>query len=70
MDELLSQVIKKTSLSPALAQTVVKIVIDFLKRKLPAPLSAQIDAALSNNSGAPRAGGAAGDISSKWGGKS
>jgi hypothetical protein len=70
MDELLSQVIKKTSLSPALAQTVVKIVVDFLKRKLPAPLSAQIDAALSNSPGAPRGGVAAGDISSKWGGKS
>jgi hypothetical protein len=69
MDELVSLVIEKTSLTPAQARTVVKIVVDFLKRKLPASVSERIDAALGNNTGAPLIG-RAGDISSKWGGKS
>ena len=46
MDELVSLVMKKTGLPKATAQNVVKIVIDFLKKKLPAPVGATIDSFL------------------------
>ena len=47
MDELVALVMKKTGLPKETAQTVVKIVIDFLKKKLPAPVGATIDSFLS-----------------------
>ena len=43
MDELVSMVSKKTGLSAAMAKVAVNLVIDFIKKKLPAPLAAQID---------------------------
>ena len=47
MDELVSLVMKKTGLPKATAQAAVKVVIDFLKKKLPAPVGATIDSFLS-----------------------
>ena len=47
MDELVALVMKKTGLPKETAQSVVKIVIDFLKKKLPAPVGATIDSFLS-----------------------
>ena len=46
MDELVALVMKKTGLPKETAQTVVKIVIDFLKKKLPAPVGSTIDSFL------------------------
>lgn len=43
MEELISLVVKKTGLSKKTAQSVVKIVLDYLKKKLPAPVGAAID---------------------------
>ena len=43
MEELVSLVVKKTGLSKKTAQSVVKIVLDYLKKKLPAPVGAAID---------------------------
>jgi hypothetical protein len=48
MDELVDLIVKKTGIPAATAQTIVKIVIDFLKKKLPAPIAGQIDGVLSN----------------------
>jgi hypothetical protein len=47
MDELVSLVMKKTGLPKETAQNVVKIVLDFLKKKLPPPVGATIDSFLS-----------------------
>ena len=48
MDELVKLVAKKTGLSDAMAKTAVNVVLDFLKKKLPAPVGAQIDLFLKN----------------------
>lgn len=47
MDELVSLVSKKTGLSKEMSKTVVDVVLDFIKKKLPAPVAAQIDGLLS-----------------------
>jgi hypothetical protein len=43
MDELVKLVAQKTGLNPDMAKTAVTTVIGFLKKKLPAPIAAQID---------------------------
>lgn len=43
MDELVALVMKKTGLPKETAQAAVKVVIDFLKKKLPAPVGTTID---------------------------
>lgn len=47
MDEITSLVMKKTGLPKETAQAAVKVVLDFLKKKLPAPVGASIDAFLN-----------------------
>lgn len=47
MDELVALVMKKTGLPKETALAAVKVVIDFLKKKLPAPVGATIDSFLS-----------------------
>ena len=47
MDEIVALVMKKTGLPKETAQSAVKVVLDFLKKKLPAPVGASIDAFLS-----------------------
>jgi len=47
MEELVSLVVKKTGLPKETAQTVVKIVLDFLKKKLPPQVGSTIDNFLS-----------------------
>ena len=47
MDELIALVVKKTGLKKEQAKMAVEIVLDFLKKKLPKPVGAQIDAFLS-----------------------
>ncbi len=49
MDELVKLVSKKTGLPPDQAKVAVDTVIGFLKKKLPAPVAAQIDGVLSGN---------------------
>ncbi len=61
MDELVNLVVEKTGLSKESAKTVVMLVIDFLKKKLPAPIAAQVDAVLSGK-------GVAGDAANLIGG--
>jgi hypothetical protein len=48
MQELVDLIVKKTGIPAATAQTVVNMVVDYLKKKLPAPLAGQIDGLLSN----------------------
>jgi hypothetical protein len=49
MNELVNLIVKKTGLPQAMAITVVNIVIDYLKKKLPAPIASQVTAFLSND---------------------
>ena len=49
MNELVSLIVKKTGVPEATAQTIVKLVVDYLKKKLPAPVASQIDGLLSND---------------------
>jgi hypothetical protein len=58
MEELVKLVSKKTGLSEALAQVAVRVVVDYLKKKLPAPVGAQIDLFLKNEAKVKAAAGA------------
>ena len=46
MEELVALVSKKTGLPKEQAKMAVTVVVDFLKKKLPAPIASQIDAVL------------------------
>ncbi len=52
MDELIKLVVNKTGLPEATAQKAVEVVIGYLKKKLPAPIGAQIDALLASGQAA------------------
>jgi hypothetical protein len=69
MKELVNLIVKKTGIPAANAQTIVKIVIDFLKKKLPAPVGVQIDRLLSNDAAVKTAENALGNLTSKFGKK-
>ena len=69
MNELVNLVVKKTGIPAATAQTVVNMVIDFLKKKLPAPVAGQIDGLVSNEANIKTAEGALGKVSSLFGKK-
>jgi hypothetical protein len=69
MNELVNLVVKKTGIPANTAQTVVKVVLDFLKKKLPAPVAGQIDGLLSNDAKLKSAEGVLGNIASKFGKK-
>lgn len=57
MDELVNLVSEKTGLSKEMSETAVKVVLDFLKKKLPAPVAAQVDMVLKSGSAADALGG-------------
>ncbi len=69
MNELVNLVVKKTGLPQATAQQVVQIVVDFIKKRLPAPVGAQIDGLLSNEGAVQQAEGMLGGLASKLGKK-
>jgi hypothetical protein len=50
MDEIVKMVSQKTGLTPEMSKTAVTTVLDFLKKKLPAPVAAQIDTVLGAGS--------------------
>jgi hypothetical protein len=53
MQELIRLVVNRTGLSHERATVVVKITLDFIKAKLPAPVASQIDAALRGSDPSP-----------------
>jgi hypothetical protein len=69
MDELVNLVVKKAGIPAATAQTIVKLVIDYLKKKLPAPIAGQIDGLLSNEGNIKTAENVIGGFASKLGKK-
>jgi hypothetical protein len=66
MEELYALVVKKTGLPKEQAKMVVDLVIDFIKKKLPAPVAAQVEAVLG---GKGDLGAAAGLLGGLLGGK-
>ena len=64
-DELVNLIVKKTGIPAATAQTVVNIVVDYLKKKLPAPIAGQIDGLLSNTGNVENAGKMLGGLMGK-----
>ncbi len=70
MNELVNLIVKKTGIPQATAQTIVRMVVDFLKKKLPAPVGTQIDGLLSNDANVQKADGIVGNIALKFGKKS
>ena len=69
MKELVNLIVKKTGISAATAQTIVKIVVDYIKKKLPTPISAQIDVVLSNDATVKKVENMLGSLASKVGTK-
>ncbi len=49
MNELVNLIVKKTGIPQATAQTIVNLVLDYLKKKLPGPVASEIDVLLSND---------------------
>lgn len=66
MEELYALVAKKTGLPKEQAKLAVDTVITFIKKKLPAPVAAQIDTVLG---GKPDLGAAADMLGGLFGGK-
>lgn len=50
MDELVKLVAQKTGIPEAQAKIAVDTVVGFIKQRLPAPIAAQVDAAINNPS--------------------
>ena len=57
MDELVKVVVKKTGLPEAQAKAAVTAVLDYLKKKLPAPVAGQLDAVVQSGQAASAAEG-------------
>ncbi len=55
MNELVNLIVKKTGIPQTTAQTIVNLVVDFLKKKLPAAVGSQIDVLLSNDANVQQA---------------
>ena len=69
MNELVNMIVKKTGIPAATAQNIVNIVLDFLKKKLPAPIAGQIDGVLASDDNVKKAEGMLGNVSSIFGKK-
>ncbi len=69
MNELVNLIVKKTGVPAATAQSIVKIVVEYLKKKLPAPVAGQLDAVLNNDAAVQTAGNVLGGIASQIGKK-
>jgi hypothetical protein len=69
MNELVNLIVKKTGIPAATAQTIVNIVVDFLKKKLPAPVAGQIDGLLKGDAAVKTAENALGKLASQFGKK-
>ena len=69
MNELVNMIVKKTGIPAATAQNIVNIVLDFLKKKLPAPIASQIDGQLTSDDNVKKAEGMLGNVPSIFGKK-
>jgi hypothetical protein len=65
MDELVKLIVKKTGIPTATAVMVVNIVLDYIKKKLPGSIGAEIDIFLRNDSAIKTAEDLIGSLTSK-----
>jgi hypothetical protein len=65
MEKLVKLVAQKTGLSEAMAKTAVNLVLDYLKKELPAPVGAQIDLFVKNEKTVSAAADMVGDLLGK-----
>ena len=65
MEELIAMVVKKTNLNEEEAVVVVKLVLDFIKGKLPPVVGGQIDNLLDGEGGLGNAAGMLGGLFGK-----
>jgi len=57
MNELVNLIVKKTGIPDATARIIVNLVVDYLKKKVPAAMGPEIDAVLSNDANVQKAEG-------------
>jgi hypothetical protein len=69
MNELVDLVVKKTGIPAPTAEKAINIVVDYLKKKLPAPIAAQVDGVLNNSGNLKKAQDILGGLGSKIGKK-
>lgn len=69
MNELVNMIVKKTGIPSATAQIIVNLVLDYLKKKLPAPVAAEVTALLSNDAAVQTAENVIGNLASQLGKK-
>ncbi len=69
MNELVNLIVNKTHIPAATAQTIVNVVLDFLKKKLPAPMAAEVVTLLNNDADVKEAENLIGEASSLFGKK-
>jgi hypothetical protein len=69
LHELGNLIVQETGILAEAATTIVNMVIDFLKKKLPAPVGAQIDGLLSRGAAVKTGESALGNLASKFGKK-
>ena len=60
MDELVDLIVEKTGIPEATAEKVVEVVLDFLKKKLPAPIADSLENLLEGDGSTDLLGGLAG----------
>ena len=51
MNELINLIVQKTGISQQNAQQAAQTVVEFLKKKMPAPMAAQLDSLLAGGTG-------------------
>jgi len=57
MEELVNLVSEKTGLSKEMSETAVNLVLDYIKKELPKPVAAQVDAVLGAGNAMDALGG-------------
>jgi len=67
MEQLVNLVVEKTGISEEAAQNAVDVIVDFVKEKLPEPISSQLDGLLSGEA-AEGEGGIGGALKGMLGG--
>lgn len=66
MNELVNLIVKKTGIPAATATEIVQIVLNFITKKLPAPVATTVTALLSNDAAVSEAETLIGDLASAF----
>jgi len=69
MDDLVNRVSTQVGISEDMSQQAVSIVVNYLKRKLPAPVAGQIDSVLGGQESSEGLGDKVKDMGGMFGGR-